>query len=100
MKLQVNNDTLQVSGVKELSATNANLFRDEVRTAFADSHRHIEVDLSQTRAVDSCGLGALVALHKSAQHQGGTLRLLNPTPPVQQMLELTRMHRIFEIVQE
>jgi hypothetical protein len=26
------------------------------------------------------------------------LRLLNPTPPVQQMFELTRMHHLFEIV--
>jgi len=50
--------------------------------------------------VDSCGLGALVALHKTAAARGGVLRLINPTPPVQQILELTRMHRIFEIIKE
>jgi anti-sigma B factor antagonist len=61
-------------------------------------HKNIEIDLSETRFIDSCGLGALVALHKTACGHKGVVRLLNPLPPVQQILELTRMHRIFEIV--
>ncbi len=100
MKLQSNGDILRASGIAELSAANANAFRDDTRHAFTKGHRNIEVDLSQTSAVDSCGLGALVALHKTAAAQGGVLRLVNPTPPVQQILELTRMHRIFEVVKE
>jgi anti-sigma B factor antagonist len=100
MKTQNNGETLRVSAVTELSAANANSFRDETREAFVDGQRNIEIDLSQTSAVDSCGLGALVALHKTTSSRGGVLRLLNPTPPVQQILELTRMHRIFEVIQE
>lgn len=98
MKLQNDGETLRVSAVTELSAANANAFRDETRQAFARDQRDIEIDLSQAAAVDSCGLGALVALHKTASSRGGVLRLLNPTPPVQQLLELTRMHRIFEVI--
>jgi anti-sigma B factor antagonist len=100
MKLQNDGETLRVSAVAELSAANANSFRDETRQAFRENHRNIEVDLSQTTAVDSCGLGALVALHKTTSGRGGVLRLLNPTPPVQQILELTRMHRIFEVIKQ
>ncbi len=100
MKTQNNGETLRVSAVTELSAANANSFRDETRDAFTEDQRNIEIDLSQTSAVDSCGLGALVALHKTTSSRGGVLRLLNPTPPVQQILELTRMHRIFEVIQE
>src|SRR5438445_10045112 len=100
MKLQTNGDTLRISSLKELNATNANTFRDEARAAFTSGQRHIEIDLSQTATVDSCGLGALVALHKTVSHHGGALRLLNPTPAVQQILELTRMHRIFEVIKE
>ena len=44
------------------------------------------------------GLGALISLHKTTCTRNGLVRLLNPTPPVQQLLDLTRMHRIFEIV--
>ena len=97
MKLQVNGDTLRVSSVVELSATNANTFRDDARAAMTDELRNIEIDMSQTAAVDSCGLGALVALHKTAAGRGGLLRVVRPAPPVQQILELTRMNRIFEI---
>jgi len=100
MKTQTNGETLRVSAVTELSAANANSFRDDTRDAFTEDQRNIEIDLSQTSAVDSCGLGALVALHKTTSSRGGVLRLLNPTPPVQQILELTRMHRIFEVIQE
>jgi len=100
MKIQSDGDTLRASGIAELNAANANSFRDETRQAFGQSQRNIEVDLSQTTAVDSCGLGALVALHKTAAARGGVLRLINPTPPVQQILELTRMHRIFEVVKQ
>lgn len=60
----------------------------------------IEIDLSQTRFVDSCGLGVLFALYKNAGNNGGvSLRLLNPTPPIQQLFELTQMHQLFEIIQ-
>ena len=59
----------------------------------------IEIDLSETAFVDSCGVGALVSLFKTARsHNGGvTVRLLNPTRPVEQIFELTRLHRVFEI---
>ena len=100
MKLQSHGETLRASEIGELSAANANAFRDEARHALGQAHKNIEVDLSQTRAVDSCGLGALVALHKTAAARGGVLRLINPTPPVQQILELTRMHRIFEVIKQ
>jgi len=100
MKQPSDGDTLRVSAIAELTAANANAFRDETRQAFGPEQRNIEVDLSQTMAVDSCGLGALVALHKTTAARGGVLRLLNPLPPVQQLLELTRMHRIFEVIKE
>jgi anti-sigma B factor antagonist len=69
-----------------------------VRDSFEDAQKNIDIDLSQTTFLDSCGLGALVALQKTASDRQGTLRLLNPQPPVEQILELTRMDRILEIV--
>src|SRR5688572_20012860 len=101
MKIQQLGETLNVSELPELGAANSTHFRDQIRAAMPPSAlKAIEIDLSQTRFVDSCGLGALIALHKSATSKNGgvTVRLLNPTPPVQQIFELTRMHRLFEIV--
>ena len=62
----------------------------------------VEIDLSQTQFIDSCGLGALIAVQKCATNHNGNgavpVRLLNPTPSVQHLLELTRLHRNFEII--
>jgi anti-sigma B factor antagonist len=98
MKMQIEGETLRVSDLKELGTANSNEFRDQARAALSPLQRNIEVDLSQTTFIDSCGLGALISLHKTACSRNGMVRLVNPTPGVQQILELTRMHRIFEIV--
>jgi anti-sigma B factor antagonist len=97
MKVQLQGDTLTITGIKELGAANSQSFRDQVRAALTDQQRNIEIDLSQTMFLDSCGLGALISLHKTTCGRNGTVRLLNATPPVRQILDLTRMHRIFDI---
>ena len=98
MKLDVQGDTVRISAVRQLGAANANAFRDWVRGAMTDGERNLDIDLSQTTFLDSCGLGALIALNKTVRGRAGTLRLLRPQPPVQQLLELTRMDQLFEIV--
>jgi anti-sigma B factor antagonist len=98
MKVQTRGETLAITGLKELAAANSQAFRDQVRGALTEEQRNVEIDLSQMMFIDSCGLGALIALHKTVCARQGQVRLLNPTPPVRQILELTRMQRIFEIV--
>ena len=102
MKIQNEGEVLSVTEIQELSAANSTVFRDEVQAAMPPSLNALEIDLSQTRFVDSCGLGALFALYKVACGRNGNagiaMRVLNPTPPVQQLFELTQMHHLFEIV--
>jgi anti-sigma B factor antagonist len=98
MKMQIDGNKLRISELKELGTANADNFREQARAALTPAQKDIEVDLSQTLYVDSCGLGALISLHKTACARQGALRLLHPAPPVLQILELTRMHRLFEIV--
>ena len=98
MKLQAQGETLHISGVKTLGVSNSNDFRDQARAAFHKDHRNIDIDLSETDYLDSCGLGTLISLHKTTSTRKGAVRLLNPNPGVRQILELTRMHRIFEII--
>lgn len=100
MKTQIQGATLQILDVKELGAANSNSFLRQARAAMTSEQKNIDVDLSQTTFLDSCGLGTLVALYKTACSRNGVVRLLNPTPPAQQLLELTRMHRIFQIVKQ
>ena len=98
MKIHVQGETVRISGVKELGTGNSNDFRDQARAALTPGQKNIDIDLSETTLLDSCGLGMLISLHKMTCSRNGIVRLLNPTPGVLQILELTRMHRIFEIV--
>lgn len=100
MNIEKNGSVLRVSGILDLGAGQANAFRDKVRSALTEGQTHIEVDLSKTAYIDSCGLGALIALHKTACSRKGALRILNPQPAVWQILQLTRMNAIFEIVRD
>lgn len=90
--------TLRVGGLGELSAVNATTFRDETRAALDDTVTTLDIDLSTTTFLDSSGLGALIALHKTMVSRGGSVRVVRPTPMALQVLELTRLHRVLEII--
>ena len=102
MEIQRQNGTLSIQGVRELSAANARSFRNEVCARLSADLETIEIDLAQSTLVDSAGLAALVSLYKAANDQsrngGVVVRLVNLRPSVQQVLELTRMHHLFELV--
>lgn len=99
MKIENDGQELRISDITELTAVNSGAFREEVRAALPEEPTLIEIDLSQTRFLDSSGLGALFALYRSTRQQKDViLRLLNPTPEIQQLLELTQMQQLFEIV--
>lgn len=100
MKIEKQGQCLSITEIQELTAVNSTHFRDEVRAALPSSPPVIEIDLSQTRFVDSSGLGALFAIYRATcESKGVILRLVNPRPEIQQLLELTQMQQLFEIVQ-
>ena len=99
MKIENKGQCLTVSEIPELTSANSIHFRDGIRSALSESPSVIEINLSQTRFMDSSGLGALFALYRTtAPRKGVVLRLLNPMPEIQQLLELTQMQQLFEIV--
>jgi anti-sigma B factor antagonist len=100
MKIENLGSSLSISDIPELTSVNSGRFRDEVRAVLAESPPLIEIDLSATRFMDSSGLGALFALYRATTaREGVILRLINPRPEIQQLLELTQMQQLFEIVQ-
>lgn len=100
MIITTEGQTLRISDIQELTAVNSGAFREDVNAALRDSPTLVEIDLSQTRFLDSSGLGALFALYRTVGEASGvTLRLVNPAPEVRQLLELTQMQQLFEIVE-
>ena len=98
MNTERKDTTLHVSDIRELTAGTAPDVKSHLRLHFADGLMNIDFDCSSLMFVDSSGLGALISMQKLANERGGMLRLLHPKPTVVQVLELTRLHRVFEIV--
>lgn len=98
MRTQTDGAVLLVRDIRNLGATNAALFKEVAHAGLRGEHRVLEVDLSEAEFVDSEGLGALVAVHKRMCMVQGCVRLLRPRPMVLQLLELTRLDGLFEIV--
>ena len=90
--------TLLVSDIHELTAATSPDVKNHVRFSFEKGMTNLDLDCSRLDFVDSSGLGALISMQKLANERGGRLRLLSPKPTVVQVLELTRLHRVFEIV--
>jgi anti-sigma B factor antagonist len=100
MKIETQGECLCISDIAELTAVNSASFRDQVSAVLPTAPGTIEIDLAHTRFVDSSGLGALFALYRAtSQRNGLVLRLINPRPEIRQLLELTQMQQLFEIVQ-
>jgi anti-anti-sigma factor len=89
---------LRVGGIRELTAANAPAIQNLVSAALTDTVKIIELDLSQTVFMDSCGLGVLIAFRNASAGRRGVVRVLNPALPARRILEMTRLHRVLEVV--
>ncbi|AZQ11078.1 STAS domain-containing protein [Shewanella khirikhana] len=58
------------------------------------------LDLTQVRYMDSSGLSVLVSVYKRAKELSGDVVLLGPTDGVRALIELTRLHQIFDIYED
>ena len=110
MKLQFQDGVLSISEIKELDGEDS--LCQPVRNALPDlvggangsvrapSLQAIEIDLSQTEFLNSSGLGELIALQKMVLHECGKVmvQVLNPPAPIEQLFELTRLHKVFPIL--
>lgn len=61
--------------------------------ALRQERPNVVLDLTEVEAIDAAGIGALVSLQAS----GIYLKLMNPTPPVREILKVTNLDSIFEI---
>lgn len=57
----------------------------------------VAVDLRDVEFADSSGLGALLVLNQIADEVGATLLLLDPSPPVRSVLDLTGTAELFTV---
>jgi anti-sigma B factor antagonist len=90
---------VDISGRIELGEESAAL-RDLVRDLLSKGHKQILLNLGDVHHIDSAGLGALVGASTSVRKQGGELKLLNLTNKVGDVMEITKLYTVFDIMND
>jgi anti-sigma B factor antagonist len=83
---------------KRLDAASSAEFKSACEKFWTPGISALEVDLAETEFIDSSGIGALLSLYKRLPPPNANVRLLRVRPPVQAVIDLLRLNRIFEVV--
>ena len=80
----------------ELDVSSSPELREELSRLVAAGHKLIVMDMTKVSYMDSSGLGALVAIHKTLAPQG-SLALVACRPAVERVLRFTQFDRLLEV---
>jgi anti-sigma B factor antagonist len=74
--------------------------REEIGGLLSDGRRRFVLNISGVDYIDSSGLGQLVSIWTSIKNRDGHMTLLGPTARVRKLFEITRLHTIFDILEQ
>jgi anti-sigma B factor antagonist len=72
------------------------VLRERVTELLEGGHQSVLLNLEKVSYMDSAGIGELVACYKRAKEKDGTVKLLNPSGKVYDLLQLTKLEEVFE----
>jgi len=72
-------------------------FRQIIHETLDSGKKKIVLNLAEVYYIDSSGLGELVAAHTTTSMKGGNLKLAKLTKRVQDVVQLTKVYRLFEV---
>jgi len=90
---------VDISGRIVLGEESAAL-RDLVGDLLSKEHMRILFNLAEVNYIDSAGLGSLVAAFTSVRKQKGELKLLNLTNKVHDVMQITKLYTVFDIMND
>jgi anti-sigma B factor antagonist len=72
------------------------LLKDKVNSLVNQGHKKIILNLADVPYIDSAGLGEVVRTYTTVSRQGGSLKLLNLTKRITDLLSITKLLTVFE----
>ena len=91
-------DVFVVAVTGDLDLWNAPALEQRLGKAVDAGQFWIVVDLSQASFLDSSGLGALTASMRRVERKAGRLVVVNRSPQMQRVFELTGLVRVLNVV--
>ena len=71
--------------------------RELIREQLRKGNKNVLLNLGDVSYIDSSGIGELVSSYTAVSNQGGSLKLLNLTKKVQDLLQITKLYTIFDV---
>ena len=71
--------------------------RNAIRRLLGEGKNKILLNLGGVGYIDSSGIGELVSSFTAVNKEGGTLKLLNLTQKIQDLLEITKLLTVFDV---
>jgi anti-sigma B factor antagonist len=75
----------------------ASSFRDAIHGLTVAGHKKVLVNLADVAYIDSSGMGEMVSGYTTLVKQGGVLKLLKLNKRVYELLQVAKVHTIFEV---
>ncbi len=72
------------------------LLKDKINSLIQQGHRKLLMNLEGVPYVDSAGLGEIVRTYTTVSRQGGSLKLLNLTKRIEDLLAITKLLTVFD----
>ena len=72
------------------------LLKDKINSLMHQGQKKIILNLAEVPYIDSAGLGEIVRTYTTVSRQGGSLKLLNLTKRIQDLLAITKLLTVFE----
>ena len=72
------------------------VLKDKVNSLLHQGQKKIVLNLAEVPYVDSAGLGEIVRTYTTVSRQGGSLKLLNLTKRITDLLSITKLLTVFE----
>lgn len=86
---------LDLSG-KVTLGEDSTLLKDKLQSLLHQGRKNLVLNLAEVSYVDSAGLGALVSAYTTVTREGGSLKLVNVTKRLQDLLSITKLLTVFE----
>jgi len=74
--------------------------RSAIRRVLGEGKTKLILNLGRVGYIDSSGIGELVSSFTAVSKEGGTLKLLNLTEKIQDLLAITKLLTVFDVYED
>jgi anti-sigma B factor antagonist len=72
------------------------MLKDKINSLLASGKKKLLLNLEAVPYIDSAGLGEVVRTYTTVSRQGGSLKLLNLTKRIEDLLSITKLLTVFD----